>query len=53
MSFKESFENLDIQTLCQKVRRLEHWFQQGHEYITDERLDNYNLIRKRIKELKQ
>jgi len=51
MSFKASFENLDIQTLSQKVRRLEYWFEQGHEYITDERLDNYNFLKERIKEL--
>ena len=51
MSFKRSFQDLDIQTLHQKIRRMEYWFEQGQEYVTDERLDNYNLIKERIKEL--
>ena len=51
MSLKMSFENLDIQLLSQKLRRLESAFRERPENITDERLDNYNLIRKRIKEI--
>ncbi len=48
MSLKMPFKEMDIQMLSQKVRRLEHWFKENASYITDERLDNYNLLKKRI-----
>ena len=48
MSLKMPFKEMDIQMLSQKVRRLEHWFKEDASYITDERLDNYNLLKKRI-----
>ena len=51
MSLNASIKDLDILTLSQKIRRLEYWFRQGQEYITDEQLDNYNMIKERIKEL--
>jgi len=43
---------MDVQTLIQKVRRLEYWFEENSSYITDEKLDNYNLLKKRMLELK-
>ena len=51
MSLKKPFNEMDIQMLSQKVRRLEYWFKEDASYITDERLDNYNLLKKRIIEL--
>lgn len=53
MSLKKSFKDFNIQTLIQKQERLESAFKESSEHITDIRLDNYNLIRKRIRELKQ
>ncbi len=51
MSLKKPFNEMDIQMLSQKVRRLEYWFKENASYITDKRLDNYNLLKKRILEL--
>lgn len=51
MSLKKPFKEMDIQMLSQKVRRLEFWFNEDRIHITDNNLDMYNLVKKRIKEL--
>ena len=51
MSLKKPFNEMDIQMLSQKVRRLEYWFKEDASNITDERLDNYNLLKKIISEV--
>lgn len=53
MSLKIPFKEMDIQMLSQKMRRLEYWFKEDTSNITDERLDHYNLLKKRISELKK
>jgi hypothetical protein len=50
MSFKRPFSQLSIDELDQKLRRLVYHFEQGEE-ITNERLDMYLLLTKRIKQL--
>lgn len=50
MSFKRPFGQLSVEELNQKLRRLAHYFEQGEE-LTDQRLDAYLLIKKKIEEL--
>lgn len=51
MSFKMNFEDMDIQMLSQKLRRLKAYFEEDSTYITDHYLDMHNKIEHRIKEL--
>ena len=52
-SLKIPFKEMDIQTLSKKVHKLEYRFKEDAKYITDEKLDHYNLLKKRILELKE
>ena len=47
MSFKRPFEDLSIQELSQKLRRVIDYFESGNE-ITDHYLDMYLILKKRI-----
>ena len=47
MSFKRPFEELSIQELSQKLRRVIDYFESGYE-ITDHYLDIYLVLKKRI-----
>ena len=51
MSLKYSFKDLDIQALSMKKRRYEELFKVGRLDLSDKNLDNYNLIKERIKEI--
>ena len=51
MSFKRPFEELSIQELSQKLRRVIDYFESGGE-ITDHYLDMYLILKKRIEYLK-
>ncbi len=46
-----SFKEMDLQMLSQKLRRLEYYFRKSSIHINDKNLDNYNLIKERIKEI--
>lgn len=50
MSFKRPFNEISIDELNQKMIRLIYYFEQGEE-LSDEKLDYYNLLKKRILEL--
>ena len=50
MSFKKPFKDLSSQELHQKLRRLIYYFERG-EPLTDENLDMYLLLKKRINDL--
>jgi hypothetical protein len=51
MSLKIPFKEMDIQTLNQKIHGLEYWFKEDTKYITDEKLDHYNLLKERVLDL--
>ena len=52
MSFKRPFEDLSIQELSQKLRRVIDYFESGYE-ITDHYLDMYLILKKRIEYLEK
>ena len=52
MSFKRPFEELSIQELSQKLRRVIDYFESGYE-ISDHYLDLYLILKKRIEYLEK
>jgi len=52
MSFKRPFEDLSIQELSQKLRRVIDYFESGYE-INDHYLDLYLILKERIEYLEK
>jgi len=52
MSFKRPFEELSIQELSQKLRRVIDYFESGYE-INDHYLDLYLILKERIEYLEK